>query len=324
MLYKNLLSFVDKNYSHRSVNAKDISILSPYFNKNSVISCLKDIINTPELLEKIASRSYLHTLGFYKIVLVDSNSDLSDFDVKTQVRLHLWKPNEESVDFTESLHEHSFDFVSHVISGKIENQSFYKNRISPFEKVMVGKVKSVIDKFFQNNSIVISRTENILEDIFKSEIAKKSPNVKNSSLPSLAPALLSNISNSTGLSFDKLSALAFVFGFYQSDRISGNIKSYKHILKDYYTLPIASVAEISEGQSYFHSYEFPHRLSYDSNYFNGTILLTSHIPENPEGGSFQRPTFNVGEEKDYTKKKVSKEELYQLLNEYIEFVSGMS
>ena len=77
---------------------------------------------------------------------------------------------------------------------------------------------------------------------------------------------------------------------------------------------------LKKDDFYFHPYQLPHRLFYDNKEYNSTILVTSHIPENPEGGSFQRPTYHKTEEKEYSKKAITEKEFIYLLEEYIDYI----
>ena len=62
------------------------------FEKEDVIYLIKDVLNNPELLSKVANRSYTHALGFDKIVLMDLRKDVPKVSQKTQLRLHIWNP----------------------------------------------------------------------------------------------------------------------------------------------------------------------------------------------------------------------------------------
>jgi len=74
---------------------------------------------------------------------------------------------------------------------------------------------------------------------------------------------------------------------------------------------------ISEGEYYFHPYEYPHRLYYDKEILNSTVLLTTPILSNPQGGSLQRITYQKESEKDYKKLKLTKETLRKKINDYL-------
>lgn len=317
MLYTNLHALINQKFKKDKVAAGDIELLRPQFTKQNVITLLNDIINQPELIKKIANRSYLHTLGFYKLVLLDSSKDAQDFTHKTQVRLHLWKPDNDSVPVVESLHEHSFDFVSTVLTGKLENQSFIREDMSEDEKQVLDHLLNIIEvlnneeKAFLESQIEILLTQNL--EILGSEQFKKQKLEEHINI--------AKFKEITKFNDSEVKNLVNLQGFFKSNRIAGEKKDYKHILEKYISLKPHKVETINKGDFYFHPYQLPHRLFYDNKEYNSTILVTSHIPENPEGGSFQRPTHNEEGEQDYSKKPISEKELIFLLEEYIDQLS---
>lgn len=315
MLYNNLTSLLNQNLKHKIIDPTFETTLNNFFKKQNIIVLLNDILNSPELIKKISERSYLHTLGFYKLVLVDSNKDLSGFNNKTQVRLHLWKPDNYSVPVVESLHEHSFNFVSTLLTGKLENQSFIR-------KELTSNSSNVLNKLLTLLPTLNNETKNFLEDQidilltyrFKAlgseqfDILQKQPDME-------------KIKSITEFNEEEIELLTSIQGFYKSNRVAGEKKDYKHILDKYIELEPYSVLKIKPGQTYFHDYKNPHRLFYDNKEYNSTILITTHIPENPEGGSFQRPTHNENGEQNYGKQPITEKELVYLLEEYIDELS---
>lgn len=318
MLYKNLESLINYQFKNKKIENHDINLLKNHFTKNNIITLLNDILNQPDLIHKIANRSYLHTLGFYKLVLLDSNKDLSSFKYKTQVRLHLWKPENDSVPVVESLHEHSFNFVSTVLTGKLENQSFSKTELSFEEKKVLDHLLNILplltdsEKSFLEEQIEILLTLK-LKELHSQQFEKQfSKNILD----------IEQFKKITKFTDEEIDILINIQGFYKSNRIPGDKKDYKHILEKYISLKPYKVEKLHKGDFYFHPYTLPHRLFYDNQEYNSTILVTSHIPENPDGGSFQRATYHETEEKDYSKKAISEKELIYLLEEYIQHLSN--
>ena len=109
--YNILKTFLTEHFSDKRINESYIGIIGNMFCNEYIIKLLNEIISEPELLQKIANRSYKHALGFDKIVLLDLQKDIDKSFPKVQVRLHIWHPQNDSVAITEALHEHSFDFV---------------------------------------------------------------------------------------------------------------------------------------------------------------------------------------------------------------------
>lgn len=132
---------------------------------------------------------------------------------------------------------------------------------------------------------------------------------------------LNRIYDLTGLNYNEILLLCSIEGHYVSNRISGERQAYKHVLKDYVSLtPFCSML-LDEGDSYFHPYQLPHRLYYDNKILNSTILVTTEVPSNPEGGSLQRPTYVQKEEQSYDKIVLNSESLAKILTDYLDYLN---
>lgn len=310
MKYYQVLNLIENHFLNKRITAQD----KPFFENNlthyAIKQLLLDIVQNDELLEKIAARSYLHSLGFYKIVLVDSVKDLNGKkETKCQLRFHVWQPNSDSVPIVESLHEHSFDFISTVLCGNLENQSFIKYELLPHELNILNIILNKVKTLSKDELIEIDRQVEyqLCHELMKmgSEQYTKM-NCENFHNPKYLMEKLD-------LTKEDLKKISSLQGFYKSDRVSGEKSSYKHILDRYVALKEDNIANINKGEYYYHNYQYPHRLFYDSNDLNATLLITTNVPENQEGGSFQRPTYIQNEEINYEKKSITSEELKKLI-----------
>lgn len=295
-------------YSDKQISENDIPLISKSFDKENVKHLISDIINDEGLLEKIANRSYLHALGFYKIVLADTQKDIDKNLQKVQARLHIWHPENQSLTITESLHEHSFNFVSKVLTGKLENQRFVVEDLNELDK-------SLLDKLLENIQYLsddeLSQAETNFEKILVNKL---------NSIGSMQEKEGFNESFLTGmLHFKKheIEELSDFYGYYLSNRVSGERKAYKHVLDKYIKLKVQDILKLNGGDTYFHHYTNPHRLSYDGSEMNSTILITTNVPENAKGGSFQRPTFEQSGSKSYDKIAFDKDKLKRTLKDFL-------
>lgn len=319
--YEFMKDFLVARFSNKVVSKDDLPIISEIFNSSNIISLLESIINNDELLDKIEQRSYIHALGFDKIVLVDLSKDFSLDLPKSQIRLHIWDPvKENSMPIVESLHEHSFNFVSKVITGKIENQQY------SFRPVMTKKENDLLEYLLdwrkKTDEKTISQADLFLEIIgakvfetygseqFKIMYEKYN---YNDILEKLC-AILKLSKN------DIIDFIIHFQGHYVSNRKSGEKKSYQHILKEYKVVKPYNLISIKQGESYFHPYQLPHRLYYDNTILNSTLLLTTPIEENQEGGSLQRPSYLQSNSKNYEKIAYKKGELKDKLNNLLNFL----
>jgi hypothetical protein len=317
MQYSELLQTVASRYKDNSIKKDDIPFIQTILNKDSVIALLEDIIKNPELLQKISERSYTHALGFDKIVLVDLSKDLEQKYQKTQVRLHIWNPlKTNALPIVESLHEHSFDFISTILSGHLENQQFSLSEMTPEMQVLLDKLLNVIPNLSSEDLKFVNDQIEILEAIgllsFGSEQLVKMKMHQNYDLYKLRGLL--------HMTSEEVFALNRIEGHYVSNRVPGEKKAYKHVLKDYVLLKGHNVLKLNKGDYYFHPYQLPHRLYYDNTILNSTILVTTPVPNNPEGGSLQRPTYVQSGEQSYDKISFSIDSFKETLVNYLDYL----
>lgn len=315
--YQDIQTILTKHFSDRSINAGDVSLVGSVFGKEDVIHLINDVLNNPELLHKVANRSYTHALGFDKIVLMDLRKDVPDISQKTQLRLHIWNPeNTGALPIVEALHEHSFDFVSTVLTGHLENQQFLLSPLSKREDAILEKLRVVITQITSEDLKFLNDQMEIVEALKLSGVG--SSQFHDLNMHEIID--LDRINALTGFSYNEILLLCSIEGHYVSNRISGERQAYKHVLKDYVSLTPFCAMSLDEGDSYFHPYQLPHRLYYDNKILNSTILVTTEVPSNPEGGSLQRPTYVQKDEQSYDKIVLTSESLSKILTDYLDYL----
>lgn len=319
MHYQTLLDSIKERFISDAITESDLPYIQKLLNKTTVISLLKNILTYPELIQKICDRSYTHALGFDKIVLVDLSKDVPDCKQKTQVRLHIWEPlNDNALPIVESLHEHSFDFISTILSGHLENQQFKLSKLDSEQEELLNSLKSVIEKLNKDELSFLNEQVEIYEALKLQSIGSKqfdSMNLSEKLNFEKAEAL-------TGMTGDQVYALTSLEGHYVSNRVSGERKAYKHVLKDYVSLTPHNVMKLDKGDYYFHPYQLPHRLYYDNTILNSTILVTTPVKSNPEGGSLQRPTYVQHDEQAYDKISLTFQQFKAKLEKYLKFLEN--
>lgn len=314
MSYQTNLRVLHASLADTPITSGDVDLLDHLYNPIQVIHMLNDVINDDALLTKIANRSYIHALGFYKIVLMDLSKDVPGDNQKTQVRLHLWNPSDNNgLPIVESLHEHSFDFVSRVLTGELENQQFLLSPLSEAEQAVLEKIKAVFPTLTPEEQASINGQVEKMEAIRLSYIGSRQYQDMKADNEFDSDTFMAL----TGLTSREIKLLTNIEGHYVSDRVAGERKAYKHVLKDYVSLTPFAVMSLKAGSIYFHPYQLPHRLYYDNKILNSTILITTPVPSNPEGGSLQRPTYVQKEEQAYDKVALTSESLKKVLVDYI-------
>lgn len=311
--YIKLQESIKTLFKNKEIKEKNIPDFKNLIKTDKVIQLLKEIVLNDDLLIKIANRSYTHALGFDKIVLMDLKKDCQDVKNKIQLRLHIWDNENAALPIVEAMHEHSFDFISMVITGKLENQRFSMNDLDEKQNNVIEKLVNFVKK--SDVKLISKLNENleIMEALrlrkINSEMLIDGVDLENYSFDA--------ISEETGFSIDELSAILGIQGHYVSNRVSGERDNYKHILNKYVSINTEKVVHINKNEYYFHPYQLPHRLYYDNTILNSTILLTTEVLSNPQGGSLQRPTYQTGNEANYSKVKLNKNSLRLKLLKYI-------
>lgn len=319
MTYNDLLLSIYKMFSVRPIQQSDLPFIQQTLNRTSVISLLEDILLQPELINKICDRSYSHALGFDKIVLVDISKDIPECTQKTQVRLHIWEPmNDNALPIVESLHEHSFDFISTVLSGHLENQQFELSRLSDIQIKLLEKLKNLMTTLNPTDLLFLNEQVEILEALKLKDLNSQQFDKMNMN-KSLD---IERAIHLTGFTKDELFELTTLEGHYISNRVAGERKAYKHVLNDYVALKGHHVMLLDKGEYYFHPYQLPHRLYYDNTVLNSTILVTTPVPSNPKGGSLQRPTYVQSGEQNYDKISLDYQTFRLKLEKYLSFLKN--
>ncbi len=313
-MYQNILNYLRQNYLNKVIEEKDLNSFKNYINRNNVIELLKEIIEDKEKLEEISKRSYTHALGFDKIVLIVDKST----PYKPELRLHLWYPEANGVPLVESLHEHSFNFISTVLSGHLENQMFSLEDLNKEDNQLLNKYiaklsnLTIEEKSFINSQIEILEALN-LKDFGSEQFIKMGLEKTYQKQKAI---------NLLDMSEEEWSKLCMYEGHFVSNRVSGEKKAYKHVFNKHVKLLPYNVMKINKNEYYFHPYQKPHRLYYDNKVLNSTMLITTRILENPQGGSLQRPSYLEENEKGYEKIPLSVELLKEKLINYINFLEN--
>lgn len=295
--YNYIFDYINSQFTNSVITENDLFSFKNIINKESILELLHDIINNDDLLEKISQRSYTHALGFDKIVLMDLSKDVSANSPKTQLRLHLWHPEINGVPMIESLHEHSFNFISTVLSGKLENQVFNLENLKDDDLILLKKFELALSKLTKEDVSFVNTQIEILEAYKLKEFGSDqfdTLNLSDSFEKDKCKELLC-------LNEEEFLKLATLEKHYVSDRIRGERKKYKHVFNKYVKLTPHNILKVNANDYYFHSYLKPHRLYYDNKILNATLLITTPIDENPQGGSLQRPSYLNTNEKEYDK-----------------------
>jgi hypothetical protein len=88
---------------------------------DSVRAILSDIVEDDDQVVRSAGLSSSHPLGFDKLVLHAT--------ARYQVRLHVWWPHLRAP--REDIHDHRFDFISSVVTGRLYVENYAQSAAAP-------------------------------------------------------------------------------------------------------------------------------------------------------------------------------------------------
>lgn len=141
------------------------------FSPDKLVPVLQEIVNTPELLEDIAKRSYRHPNGFHVLTLFESKHG-------SEVRFHVWLPDTEIAP--ENVHLHRWDMISFPLTAGFENHLFQiRSDISPEKRALLKIVSDRLDQLPEPEKIKIYKDINHLQLLrFGTENELKQANIK--------------------------------------------------------------------------------------------------------------------------------------------------
>lgn len=113
---------IESNFRKEELSTtRSMNIVNSLGQSKEIKRVVHDILNNDKHLRKVASRSYRHSNGFDKFVLIIST------DPPYKLRLHIWWENEDIVS-SEHIHNHSWDFSSALVTGAFRFQTYEPGR----------------------------------------------------------------------------------------------------------------------------------------------------------------------------------------------------
>lgn len=108
----NIESLKSLNSQNRSDLCFFITTLIEDYKVENLIS---NVLNDSTVLNSVAAMSYIHSNGFFKLVLCESRF--------YKLRLHFW-PGKNENKILSNVHNHRWDFCTYLILGKYEYEDF--------------------------------------------------------------------------------------------------------------------------------------------------------------------------------------------------------
>ena len=266
------------------ITSENYKSFSNILNRQRMIRFVEGAIDDSSLLAEIATRSYTHSLGFRKIVLLDGRDTNLDY----KLRLHIWWPQKaqkEGAPIAEGKHEHRWDFVSTVLAGMLENQKYIIRDLTErehgifqrFEETMRGLAPEKVDE-------LCIRLDNY-ETTLLVGTDSRMPEYGGGILYLQDKVNLENLKATLRFTEDELLFLTKVLFKYSNERIPGQkTEIYKPVGPMFFEPQ--GIAIINQGTTYFHPISVAHRLFIDPSEFVSTAVLTGPIYKGRRPGEF--------------------------------------
>ncbi len=294
------------------IYGKHLAEIDQLLNLEHTLRILGETESDDDALSVIAARSYTHSLGFRKITLLEPSITLADGSKSWyQVRLHLWAPGKhKAVPLVESKHEHSFDFISRVLVGEMENQCYTARPLTDEEDAVLQRLRKRLELLDENDRALAHEGIEALQTIRLASLGSEQA-VKQGL--SVDRTRLQEVLSCTD---DELDVLANMHGRYEYDATASTFGgNYVHRLTSTISLVPAAVLKLQAGDLYHHPNQFIHRLFIERQP-NATIIVTTPRTHGVNGASFQHPTWFSGENANYGRRMYTVAELKEVLQDF--------
>lgn len=290
--------------------------------RETTISLLRSILEDDEKLSKIAARSYTHTLGFHKLCLLDPGLSLEGGarGYGYQLRLHIWPEGaSQGVPMVEAMHEHSFDFISHMLTGTMENHRYRFKSLSVEEQRVLERLEDKLKNLRPEHVDYVNRQLEIMEAMRL--VALGSKQVENQGLREKFHK--ANVLQILDITDDELDTIVNLQGRYQAVASENGEGGYAHTLTETVGCHPEDVLTLEAGNTYYHPHWLVHRLYSETDQTHSTILITTPVSQEAQGGSFQRPTYRESDDVNYERQMFTTYELRGILTDYLAVLEQM-
>lgn len=312
---KNLKTALDELLgSPARITAAHLEVLAPLLDRATVIGIIDDVLSDAAAFEVIANRSYTHSLGFRKITLLEPEVELAGGRKGGlyQVRLHIWQPGDENtVPLVESKHEHSFDFISRVLIGEMENQCYTMHDLDDDDRALLQRLLARLDKLEREERVEANR---LIEALEAERLAGfGSDQAANEAIVCDRERFCKLLEVEAG----ELNRLVGLAGRYEYDvKASVFGGKYVHSLTRRVKLDPHGILKLRPGDLYHHGHDYVHRLYMAAQKANATIIVTTPVFQGANGASFQHPTWFAGDDVSYERRMYTQDELRAVMTAF--------
>lgn len=322
----NALQILEQTLNHvlgmpPAIRRMHLEVLNPFLSREATIRLIEAVLADEAALSVIAARSYTHTLGFRKVTFAEPVFDLPDGSKGSyQVRLHIWQPDSDiTVPMVESKHEHSFDFISRVLIGEMENQCYTMHDLTDVEQALVIRLRERVEQLLSDDRRAANQGVEVLEALCFAALGSQQAvteglQVDRESLKELL-----------AVNDEELDLLVSLQGRFEYDPVASTFGgNYVHKMTDTVSLRPFGVLKLKAGDLYHHAHQYIHRLYMRAQKANATLIVTTPVSFGAAGASFQHPTWFAGDNVGYARRMYTADELRVVLTQFRDQLLALS
>jgi hypothetical protein len=303
---------IDKIFkrTNNSITNKNFKLFYKELSLNNIKKIIQFVLNNESELNRIAKDSYYHSLGFRKIVLLNTRHG----GIGYKLRIHLWCPGDDKsygVPMAEGKHEHRWDYVSRVISGTLENHQYAVKQLNKKQRKILSKFNQSISNLNKDKISDIEQRLDLLEVINLKGTKSQMPKLCGGLKKLREKININELMKLTGLTKAELLKKVNLLYKYSNKRVG---RGKKNVIEKYtyagsFHLKLHTVKLIPKGKLYYGDVQRAHRLFINPYKNISTIILTSPRAEGKKPGEFIHSRTDTGKDdvrmrNPYTKNKL--------------------
>ncbi len=265
--------------------------LQSILNRERLCEVLGQIMTDDEAADRIAERSYVHSQGFSKIILIDGKSEGNNGtggkDYKH--RLHLWRRRKARADgapIVEMKHAHKWGFVSYLPVGEVEDHWYEIRDLSEGERAVFEKFEAALRNMSAVEIAAICERIDLIETIALASTSSVLPMLQGGMDAILRQSNLKDLEAVLNLTHEELNLIVNILVKYSNQRTPEGTEVYRHEGARFFA-PTKLVTH-QQGSFRMHPIDSAHRLIVDPKRYVATNVITGIPHAGRKPGEFVR------------------------------------
>ncbi|MBI4919017.1 hypothetical protein HY837_03745 [archaeon] len=307
-----------------SITSKNFKLFNKELSLKKVKEIISSILTRESELKRIAKDSYYHSLGFRKIVLLNTRHD----GIGYKLRIHIWHPGDSKsygTPMAEGKHEHRWDYVSRVITGTLENHQYTVKQLNKNNRKIISKFNQSISNLDKDKISDIERRLDLLEVINLKGTKSQMPKLCGGLRKLRKEVNVKELMALTGLTESELNSKVNLLFKYINERVGRGKKSVKekYTYAGAFQLKPYPVKLIPKGKLYYGDVMRAHRLFINPTDIVSTIILTSPRAKGKMPGEFVHARTDTSGDDVRVRTPYTKNQLKKDLRWYLKHITKL-